>query len=315
MAQLLLAIRQFVQLLRLRPDVVHTHEHPAHLAAAVAYLAWSRRRVRLVHTVHVDPVERRAFWKRATLGFLLAQCTMVTTVSEHTARRLGNIAAPVPRSVRVIHGGVSLELPEPGDRSIAEFRTRFGLTGNPILCQIGAMNFPLKVAGVLQLVEAFAVVLTHVPTAMLLLVGDGRLRNEVEAACARAGVNERTVLTGFVEDVSLPLAVTDVYCHFTLQEALGLSVLEAMRAGKPVVASRAGGIPEVIADGADGILVEDSNPQLIARAIVTLLEHPQKMRKLGARASAKVRERFTWQHAAAEFAVLYELPGRQPTRG
>ena len=306
-SQLILASEQLFHLLRLRPDVVHNHEHPVLLASALAYAALAGRDIRVVHTVHVDPAERRSRWKRLALGWLLSRCWAVTTVARDTASRLPNIATPAPRRVRVIYGATSIRVRPRDDPEVVAFGDRFGLCGAPIICQIGPFNTPLKVAGIVALVEAFAVVRQQLPTAQLVLVGDGRLRERVEAARIRSGVAEHVKVTGFVVDVSLPLALADVYCQITLQDACPLGLLEAMASARPIVAARVGGIPELITDGADGLLV-DPSPDQIAAAIVRLHAHADEAHTLAAQAQATARARFTWERAAAEFVRTYRRP-------
>jgi glycosyltransferase involved in cell wall biosynthesis len=305
-SQLLLSIQQFALLVRAQPTVVHVHEHPALLAAAVVYAAIVHRSMRVVYTIHVDPVDLRVRWKRLVLGWLMSRCSAVTAVSAHTAAQLRNIAEPIPRHVRVVPGGTDIVVRNRSDPAVAAFRARYGVHGNPILCQVTPLNFPRKVAGVLRLVQAFSLVRRTFPDAQLLVVGDGDLRGAVEACVRRYGLGDRVVLTGYVDDVSLPLAASDVYCHVTDQDACPLSLLEAMRSGKPVVASRTGGIPEIIADGVDGVLVENG-PTEVAQAISRMLEAPAMMQTLGRHAAATAAARFTWEHTARTFSELYEL--------
>ncbi len=119
-------------------------------------------------------------------------------------------------------------------------------------------------------------------------------------------------IAGFLRDVSLPLALADIYCHITLQDACPLSVLEAMRCGKAVIAARVGGIPELITDGVDGLLV-DPDPRAIAKAITELLRDPQRARFLGSRARETAATRFSWGRVAADFTVAYGLQANAPS--
>ena len=309
-AQARLAVEQFFQLLRLRPEVVHTHEHFVHLIAAVLYQQVARRSARIVHTVHIDPVERRSRWKRLLLGWLMGRCDVVTAVSADTLSRLGNIAAPLPRRRRVVRGGASIPLRAPHDPLVADFRRRFGLHEGPVICQVGPLNFALKVAGFQRLVRSLPRVRAHFPDAQLLLVGDGRLREQLERTRSELGLQDAVIITGYLQDVSIPLAVADVYCQITSQDACPISLLEAMLSGKPIVASHTGGIPEIVTDGRDGLLVADAEVD-VADAIIRLLEHPDEARALGARARETALANFTWARVADEFADLYGIDSRR----
>ena len=148
------------------------------------------------------------------------------------------------------------------------------------------------------------------PEAHLILMGTGPLVNSVKEARDRMGLTSVVTIPGkFIEDLSVPAGLSDIHCHITLQDACPISILEAMHAGKPIVASRTGGIPETIDDGVNGLLVEN-DPRDIAGALIDLLEHPGKAQGLGARAQEMARSRFTWQRVAADFETIYGLAPR-----
>lgn len=305
-SQLVLAGQQLAALARIRPDIVQVHEHTASLGAAVLYRVLLHRTARVVYTVHVDPVVRLAAWKRRVLGWLLDRCTAVTAVSHDTARALTNIAAPPPANVTVIHGAARVTARRPDDPLVCAFRARYRLGTGPVLCQVGPLNFSEKVAGIERLIEALATVRARYPTTQLLIVGDGALRGQVEATIARCQQEGAAIVTGYLHDVTLPLAVTDVYCQITLRDACPVSLLEAMHCGKPVVAARTGGIPELVTDGEDGLLV-DVEPSAIAAGILRLLDAPDLAARLGARAAETARARFTWERVADDYARVYGL--------
>jgi glycosyltransferase involved in cell wall biosynthesis len=312
-SQTLLAIQQMLQLRRTRPDVIHTHDHPALLAAAVGYRQLSRGSVRVIYSSHLDWVERRALWKRLLLGWLLARCAAVTVVAENSAGKLSLVATPVPGPdiVRVVPGAATVRVRDKHDPAVIAFGKSIGHRGGPVLLQVSNFWFPAKVEGSLRLMEAFVEVLRHVPSARLILLGTGPLVNGVKEARDRLGLTQSvTIPATFIEDLSLPVGLSDVHCHITLQDACPISILEAMHAGKPVVASRTGGIPEIIEDGVNGVLVDDDARQ-IAAVIIDLLEHPERAQAMGARARLLAQSRFTWERVAADFEALYGVvPGR-----
>jgi L-malate glycosyltransferase len=306
-SQARVVVQQLGELVLRRPQIVHTHEHPSNLAAAIGYRMLLAGRPRIVHTVHVEPAAQKPTWKRLLMGFLLGRCWVVTVVSAHTASQLGRVAAPVPRRIRIIPGASEPRVRPSDDPQVSTFRARYGLHSGPVVCQIG-LNFPLKVEGAIRLIQAFAGLRAEEPGARLLLVGGGRYGARVQAACQRFGVADAVVQTGFIDDISLALAAADVYCHISLQDACPLSLLEAMWSGKPIVAARSGGIPEIVSDGVDGVLV-DPHPDQVGAAVRSLLNDPVRAQRLGAAAAATARARFTWDRVAADFASVY---GAQP---
>jgi glycosyltransferase involved in cell wall biosynthesis len=128
----------------------------------------------------------------------------------------------------------------------------------------------------------------------------------------RLGLAECVAIPGKFVDVTLALGLADIHCHITLQDACPISLLEGMHAGKPVIASRTGGIPELITHGVDGVLV-GNDPREIAAAISDMVGDPVKARTMGARARETARVRFTWERVAADFERIYGVFSQQPT--
>lgn len=163
------------------------------------------------------------------------------------------------------------------------------------------------------LVEAARTVVAAFPSARFLFVG----REDREAASVRAKIRElrlerNIVLTGPRKDVPAILKSSCLVAHPGEQEGLSNAILEAMAAGIPVVASRAGGNPEAVSDGATGLLVPPGNPDALASAILQLLRDPAKARTMGRAGSERARQRFSMDHmvTAAEKTYLELLEGK-----
>lgn len=306
-SQMLLAARQVRQLVSARPDVVHVHDHPVLLGAAVAYRALSGGRVRVVFSSHLDPAGPRARWKRVALGRLFRYCSAVTVVAQDSANKLPLFAEPVPGPdvVRIVPGAADVLVRERSDPAVRAFAASIGHVDGPVLLQVSNFTYPAKVAGTLRLIQAMADVKACVPNVRLICLGTGPLIGRAQAELERLGLQDCVTLPArFIEDLSLPAGLADVHCHITGQDGCPISILEAMHAGKPIVASRIGGIPEIIEDGVTGRLVGDDARE-IAQRIVELLAQPERARLMGARARALAQARFTWDRVAADVAALY----------
>jgi glycosyltransferase involved in cell wall biosynthesis len=306
-SQLLLALEQMVKLYRLRPDVVHAHDHPVLLAAAIGYRELSRAPVQVIFSSHLDPVQRLALWKRLLVGWLFSRCRAVTVVAQDSVEKLGCLATPVPQRdrVRVVPGAATVRIRDRRDPEVLAYGASIGYVGGPVLLQVANFIYPAKVEGAVRLMEALVDVRRRFPDVHLILLGTGPLLGRVEDARTRLGLMQSVTIPGtFVEDLSLPAGLSDIHCHITLQDGCPISILEAMHAGKPVVASRVGGIPEMIEDGVDGVLV-GNDPGEIAAAIVELLEHTDAASRMGARARRTAHSRFTWERVAADFERVY----------
>jgi glycosyltransferase involved in cell wall biosynthesis len=161
-----------------------------------------------------------------------------------------------------------------------------------------------KVEGVKKLIEAFTCIEKEYPNAILLIVGDGNYRRELEILCERKNLKEKVIFCGFVENTFVPLTLTDIYAHISLQEGLPIALLEAMSCGKPVVAANIGGIPELITNKKTGILVEPV-PEKIAKEIIDLLKNKDEMNRLGEAAKKHVEDKFSWDRTVDEYLELY----------
>jgi glycosyltransferase involved in cell wall biosynthesis len=143
------------------------------------------------------------------------------------------------------------------------------------------------------LVAAAPAVLARFPQARVLVVGAGELLEPLAAQARKLGVADRVLFPGFRSDVPALLAALDLFVFPSHLEGLGTSVLDALALGLPVVATTAGGIPEMIEDGVHGRLVPPRDPDALARAMVELLEQPELARALGEAGRARVLAEFT----------------------
>ena len=164
--------------------------------------------------------------------------------------------------IRVVHDGV----PEASARCGANVRGELGLAHEPLVVSVGAL---VAHKGHRVLVEA----LRELPGVHAAILGQGPLRADLARRARRAGVSERLHLLGHRSNVGDWLAAASVVCHPSLEEGLGSAVIEAMRAGALVVASRVGGLPEVVEDG--GVLVPPDRPAVLASALRGVLQRMQ----------------------------------------
>lgn len=199
----------------------------------------------------------------------------------------------------VIHNGLDIsELAGPSDWSVAADSAR------SVLC-IAAHN---EKKGIDVLLRAFARVLEKQPDLTLTLVGVGPLRTKHEELARDLGLDGNVVFQGWKSraEVGALLRRCDLFVLPSRSEPFGIVIIEAMACGKPVVASAVGGIPEIIQQGENGILVEPENPAALADAIIRVLEDEGLRTKIGSNGVETVRKSFRCEHNGARYERLFE---------
>jgi glycosyltransferase involved in cell wall biosynthesis len=241
--------------------------------------------------------------RKKIFEFLISKCDYVTFVSRNLMEDMEKILE-IKSKKRVIHAGVFIE--EKDEEVTRNFVNKYGLKGCfPILSFIGPLSWKMKIEGVKRLIEAFGAVKKIYSNSKLLIVGDGRYRIELEIFAEKNKLTDEVIFTGFLENSSIPLSITDIYTHISLQEGFPIALLEAMSMGKPIIAAKTGGIPEIISDGDNGILV-GPEPNEIADKIINLSRNNKRMKILGKNAQKTVLERYNWDDIAQKFINLYE---------
>jgi glycosyltransferase involved in cell wall biosynthesis len=281
-----LAWRLRREVTRLRPDVVHTH-----LVHADVYGALGAGRAALVSTKHNDDRFRQGPF-RYVERLLVRRAQRVVAISESLRRFCVEAVGLPARKVEVVHYGLDA-LPEP-----------WGDTGSvpvpddaPVLLCVSRLT---EQKGVDIAVRALAEVRARAPEAVLVVLGEGPERARLERM-ARDGV----YLPGRIGDVAAWYRRAEVLVHPARWEGFGLALLEAMLAGKPVVATRVSAAPEIVADGETGILVPPDDPAALAAAVGALLGDPERAAALGQAGLARAQQLFSVERMAERTAAVY----------
>lgn len=304
---------------RLRPDVIHVHGRLQAVAPAWWYRRCVRRATRVVFTFHTAPwimdflpLEPRGqpdyspLMRRVARG-LLRRCDAITSVSRNIVEDLNAHYGLAIARYTVVPSAAGVDSVAPA--RLADFRRRHGLEpARPVLATIGVMSWDWKVLGQQYCLEALARLRSRYPAVTLLVAGDGRHRAYLEARAAEWGVAERVVFLGNVEAVHEVLAAADIYVHLALNEGCPLSVIEAMAAGKPIVAARRGGIPEIVRSGETGLLIEPSAAEL-ATEVERLWEDEPLRRRLAEAARREAGDQFNWERITDRYLAVYGASG------
>lgn len=269
------ALWQLWRVIRRVPvDIVHTHSSKAGFLGRLAARAAGVPRI--VHTPH-GHVFHGYFSAVATHAFSLMErvaapwTDRIITLSDEEAKDHLRRGIGTPGQFVTIPSGVEL------GPVLSAAPTRLVPDG-PV---IGAVARLVPVKGLHHLIDAAPIVLRHCPRARFLLVGGGEMRPALEARARARGLQAHILFTGFREDVASVMAGTDLVVLPSINEGMGRVLVMAMALGKPIVASRVGGVAELLGEGEAGILVPPGDPAALAEAISTLLRDSQRARTLG----------------------------------
>lgn len=277
------ALCKLVRLLRrAQPAIVHTHTAKAgtlgRIAAKLAGVPI------IVHTFHGHVLS--GYFKRSTTRLFLGieRClarvsTKVLTVSERQRRDLLRLRIGQPQTVGVMPLGLELDGLLQCDRRRGEMRRRLGLPAEAPLVGIIARLVPIKDHP--TFLEAAADLHRSRPGVRFIIVGDGELRTCLERKALALGLEGSIHFLGWQRDLGPIYADLDLAVLSSLNEGTPVSLIEAMAAGLPVVATDVGGVPDVVADGKTGLLVPPKDPVAMSRAMGTLLDDPDKRRAMG----------------------------------
>ncbi len=302
----LLALWRVFRLIRReRVVLVHTHTSKAGFVGRLA--AWLARVPLIVHTPHghvfygyYGPALTGVFVALERFAARLTDRIVVLTergVEEHLARGIGR-----REQFSVIPSGVDLDAVRRNALSYEAERGRLGVDAETRL--IVGLGRLVPVKGFQVLVKALPLILAVVPSTRLLLVGDGSLREDLLAAARALGVGDRLELAGAQFDPAPFLAAADLVVVPSLNEGMGRVLVEAMALGRPVVATRVGGIPAVVADGETGTLVPPDDPPALARAVSDLLGAPALRQRMG-EAGRRRAEQFSLAVMESRLLDLY----------
>lgn len=263
---------------------------------AMAYAGVAGRLTRRPVIWHVRIAERDPLLDRV-LGRLADR---VIVVSEAVARRFPRGLAP---RLRVIHNGVDLARFASRPPS-AGLRRELGVPdGAPAVVSVGRF---VAVKGYAHLLDAAAELEAERPGVHWILVGDGELRRTLEAQARRLGLAGRVHFTGWRDDVPELMALGDLFVLPSLGEAFGRVLIEAMAMAKAVVATDAGGMPEIVLDGETGLLVPPGQPKPLAGAVLALLNDSTRAERLGAAGRRRAHADFSLARHAAAVQALYD---------
>jgi len=280
---------------RKKIDIVHSNSRTTQVLASILC---RRRGVVSIFTCHgffKPRFIRRVFpcWGKKIIA-------ISHQVEEHLIRDF-NVSRD---NIEVVHNGIDIQRFKNIDPKFgAEERERLGLSDAPVVGIVARLS---DVKGHIYLIEAMKTVLDKVPQAQLLIVGEGKMKDELTGRVSKLGIEKNVYFVRHSEDTRKVLAAIDVFVMPSLQEGLGLALMEAMAAQLPVVGSNIGGIKALISDGESGLLVKPADTRGLAAAILELLLDEDKRKRLGRQAARFIERSFSQEKMVYETEKVYQ---------
>lgn len=289
-----------------RFDIVHTHTAKAGFLGRIAARMAGCRAV--VHTPHghnlygyFDP-EITEYIKRAE-RFAGRFCDRIIALTELEKKDMVKCGLAPKDKIDVIYQGLELEGYRRNLLRGEETRRSLNIPQGAMVVGMAGRLEPVKGPDIF--IEAAAMVFAEYPGAFFLIAGDGNMRRILEERIEATGIKKNIRLLGWREDIPEILSALDIFVLPSLNEAVGMALVEAQAAGVASIASRVGGVPEVVSDGRTGILVEPENPCELAEAIKGLLSDDEKRRRLAAAGWEFVSGKFRAEDMARKVSELY----------
>ena len=286
--------------------IVHTHKYKdTILAGPAAKLCGIPHVVRTVHGLRepfeglqafnmscYEAIERTVH--RSCVDFIIA----VSSQIEAKYKAQGQVSR-----VACIRNGIDLE-----GKSVQTDRwlTRKELSVDWETCLIGTVGRLTPVKGIPYLLDAARILLREGANVKVLIVGEGSIRQDLLRQTRDLGVSDNVVFLGHREDTDVLLQALDIFVLPSLSEGIPMALLEAMAASRPIVASRVGGIPEIIEDGVEGYLVEPMDVNTLAERCRRLIESPDVARKMGEQGRKRVESEFSATAMADRVVSVYK---------
>jgi L-malate glycosyltransferase len=278
--------------------VVHTHQFPQLLFSLLPAKACGAR---IVHTEHEYYLYRKDARARRIFRQLTRFCSAFTVVGPEVARYYTDELGMSSSRMHIIANAVDLDQFRGGGQ---ESRTRLGLSNEEVILGIVGRLEPEKDHR--TLLRAFQALIAHGQAARLLIVGDGSLRGELESQCRALDLERRVTFLGARSDIPQVLAAFDVFVLSSVQEGVPLSVVEAMGAGKPVIATDVGGLRMLVKPAVNGLLVPPADPLALEAAMRELAGNAALRQEMGKQGRQIAQDSFGVSSMINRYQDLYE---------
>lgn len=275
-------------------DIVHSNSRTTQVLGTLLDRACGIAHISTAHGFFKKRFFRKLFpcWGRKVIA-----------ISESVRVHLRDDFGVKEQNIRIIHNGIDVERPKTKDQKPKmEIKIKFRLGDGPVVGIIARLS---EEKAHNYLIEAMREVVDKIPQVQLLIVGEGRQKQRLVTLTTTLNLDKNIIFVPQVLDTKEVLSVMDIFVLPSLKEGLGLSLMEAMAAGCAVIGSNVGGIRSLIQDQYNGLLVEPTDSKALAKAILELLQDPEKRQYLGKLAQIFITQNFSQEKMVLETEKLY----------
>ncbi|MEM2146428.1 MAG: glycosyltransferase [Candidatus Jordarchaeaceae archaeon] len=296
----------FLRLLRLllkqRIDILHAHTFSPNFWGRIASIV---ARVPIIITTEHTVASYKKVWQRRIDKYLSNFSNAIIAVSNEVKKTLVSYCNIDPFKIVVIHNGINYN----NQKTLTveqlcilreHLKLKFGL---PVILTIGRLSAP---KGHIFLLEAISMLLKDNIKAQFLIAGDGPLRNQLEQRAKQLEIQEYVNFLGFRDDVETLLQLADIIMFPSIREGFSIALLEAMAAGKPIIATDVGGNKEAIQSGISGILVPPQDANALKEALLFMLRYKEIALNMGKAGEKRFQENFTISITLTKIQTLYQ---------
>jgi glycosyltransferase involved in cell wall biosynthesis len=301
------SVIKFIKIIqRISPSIIHTHSFLPGLWTRLLKIAM--KNIQIISTIHspypyFKDLDVRSRAKRAlevwTINFSNSK---VICVSEFVRQYLIHQTTIKAEKLCVIYNGIPIDKFDHKFKSNVEMKNIFKNNETLVLIYAGRLS---EEKGLDILLKAFSILRFHMHNIKLLILGDGPLKSYLQDLSSSLKINDSVKFLGFKKEIMQYLLQSDLYISCSRFEGLPMSILEALSANLPVIATNVGGIPEVIKNDVHGILIEPNNPELLAKTIRNLLSSERELDKFKKNGRERVSDFFDIKKCIQNYERLY----------
>jgi len=280
------------------PDVIHVHNPTCLFYTAMAVKLAGRGKI--VFTQH--GLAKKSWKMVKALRFLSRFITKAVAVSDDIAGYLEDSYGVNKERIKIIINGIDENVYKSDQSRSQDIKEKFNLNGEYVIGHVARLS-PEKDQA--TLLKAFCKVNSEMERVKLVIVGDGPLKDSLRSKVKSLKLEDKVLFLGSRNDVQELMNMFDLFVLSSIREGTSLTLLEAMAAGLPIVATKVGGNADVVIDKKTGLLVPPKEPDKLAEAVINLLKDNGLRKKMGKEGRKMVEEKFCLDRMAKEYEKIY----------